>query len=159
VRGRITQLLDEGASPEIVVDEVVLRGDDWLDQRWRDGSDQLKHLALARRAEGLTIEEFSERWQAHAGHVSTPGARSPSSAIPAEVQGLAYVQNHLRVGATDDLGYDAVNEVYFDELESLRARIAWFEENEVGVTGDDLFGPSVFLAVREVVVLPVSASV
>ena len=50
--------------------------------------------------------------------------------------------------------YDAVNEVYFDDFEGLRSRIDWFEANEVGVSGDELFGPSTFLAVREVVVLP-----
>lgn len=162
VRGRILQIIDAPASPEVVVDEVVLRGEDWLEQRWRDGSDQLKHLALAQRAEGLTAADFAERWEAHAGQISRPGT-SAATAIPDELRGCAYVQNHPRPLASDESdesadavesAYDAVNEVYFDDFEGLRSRIDWFEANEVGVSGDELFGPSTFLAVREVVVLP-----
>lgn len=51
--------------------------------------------------------------------------------------------------ARADWAYDAVNEVYFDDLDGLRARIAWFAEHFDGVGEDDLAGESWFVAVRE----------
>jgi hypothetical protein len=55
----------------------------------------------------------------------------------------AYVQNH-------PLGrpYDAVNEVYFDDLADLRRRVVWFE----GAKADpELFTESRLISVKEVV--------
>ena len=71
--------------------------------------------------------------------------------IPEDVRGLAYVQNHpLR---DDDLSpYDAVNEVYFDDLDGLRRRVEWFRDNEIGQVPDDLFGATSFMAVQEDVI-------
>ena len=48
--------------------------------------------------------------------------------------------------------YDAVNEVYFDDLDGLRRRVGWFRDNRVGAAADDLFGATWFLAVREQVI-------
>jgi hypothetical protein len=45
--------------------------------------------------------------------------------------------------------YDAVNEVYFDDLDGLRTRIAWFAEHFDRVGEEDLVGESWFVAVRE----------
>ncbi|MET0287490.1 MAG: hypothetical protein ABW352_23590, partial [Polyangiales bacterium] len=45
----------------------VRRGPDWLTRRWASGAVKLKHMALARRAEGLSAAEFSERWRNRAG--------------------------------------------------------------------------------------------
>jgi hypothetical protein len=123
----------------VVADEVVLRGADWLEARWSAGGGRYKHLALAVRAPGLSPEVFSTRWQAHAG---TAGG----TPIPDEAKGRAYAQNHPRPpGAWP---YDAVNEVWFDDLAGLRARITWFADNGVGQP-DDLFGATTFLAVIE----------
>jgi hypothetical protein len=134
-------------TPTVVADEVVLRGADWLEQRWRVGGPKLKHMALARRRSELSAAEFSERWRAHAGGVTRGGTRTP---IPDEARGLAYVQNHPRPRAAGEWAYDAVNEVYFDDLADLERRIAWFRENlDAGV--DDLVQESWFLAVREAV--------
>jgi hypothetical protein len=133
--------------PVVVADELVLRGGDWLEQRWRDGGSKLKHMALAMRSSELTAAEFSERWKAHAGTVTHGDLRTP---IPEEARGLAYVQNHPVPRAAGDWAYDAVNEVYFDDLAGLERRIAWFRDNlEPG--GDELVHESWFLAVREAV--------
>ncbi|HET6951237.1 MAG TPA: EthD domain-containing protein [Acidimicrobiales bacterium] len=142
-----------GASPVIVADECVLRGAGWLGQRWRDGGDKLKHMAIALRAAGLSAAEFSERWRHHAGRVGGPGG-APATVIPEGARGLAYVQDHPRPRpAGDDWAYDALNEVWFDDVEGLRDRIAWFREN-VPADGDDgLVRRSWFVAAREQVVL------
>jgi hypothetical protein len=124
-----------GPAPGLVAvtAEAVLRGADWLDGRWRDGGDRYKHMALAKRAAGLTREEFSRRWRGHAG-----------AGIPAEIRGRAYVQNHALRGP-----YDAVNEVYFDDIAGLRARAEWFG----GVKADPaLFAESKLISVKEVVI-------
>lgn len=75
------------------------------------------------------------------------------------VRGLAYVQNHPRPRPAGEWPYDALNEVWFDDLASLRGRIDWFSRNPPGAAsaGHDLFGQSWFLAAREVVLalLPV----
>ena len=84
-------------------------------------------MALARRASALTATEFSERWRSHAGHLGpklrSAGVTSDSSApqllvIPADVRGLAYIQNHPLPRAGGEWAYDAVNEV----PEQLRSR-------------------------------------
>jgi hypothetical protein len=64
---------DRDARPVIVAEEAVLRGAGWLDQRWKEGGEKLKHMALAVRAEGLTREEFSRAWRSRAGQVRQPG--------------------------------------------------------------------------------------
>ncbi|RAY12647.1 hypothetical protein DPM19_23930 [Actinomadura craniellae] len=141
-------VLDRARSPVVVADESVLRGADWLGRRWRDGGDRLKHMALARRADGLTPAEFSARWRGHAGRVGAAGA----VAIPEHARGCAYVQNHPHPRSGGEWAYDAVNEVYFDDGADLRARIEWFRENLPEPGGDGLFGRSWFLAVRERIV-------
>lgn len=131
---------------EVIAREHVLRGGEWLEHRWDDGGDRLKHMAVAVRAANLTAEEFATRWTAHAGTVRRPGAATV--AIPDAARGRAYVQNHP-VAATRT-AYDAVNEVYFDDVTGLRTRIDWFRDN--GPSGPDgLFERSWFLAAREVV--------
>lgn len=143
----LDRLVDHDASPVIVAEEAVLRGADWLEERWRRGGAKLKHMAIAVRAEGLTPAEFSARWRDHAGRVRKPGEKEPVP-IPAEARGLAYVQNHPLPKAAGEWPYDALNEVYFDDPEGLRARIAWFREN-YREGEDDLFGRSWFLTARE----------
>ena len=138
-------------APTVVADELVLRGADWLEQRWRDGGPKLKHMALATRPSELSAAEFSERWRTQAGAVTRGGTRTE---IPVEARGLAYVQNHPRSRAAGEWAYDAVNEVYFDDLASLERRIAWFRDN-VDTSGDDLVQESWFLAVREAVLFSV----
>jgi len=138
-------------APTVVADELVLRGADWLEQRWRDGGPKLKHMALATRPSELSAAEFSERWRTQAGAVTRGGTRTE---IPVEARGLAYVQNHPRSRAAGEWAYDAVNEVYFDDLASLERRIAWFRDN-VDTGGDDLVQESWFLAVREAVLFSV----
>lgn len=121
---------------EVVAEEAVIRGADWLERRWRDSGPAYKHMAIAVRADGLTREEFSRRWRSHAGSAG-------GSVIPDEARGRAYVQNHVLRGECD-----AVNEVYFDDLAGLRTRAEWFE----GIRFDaDLFSESRLICVREVV--------
>jgi hypothetical protein len=139
----------------IVAEEAVLRGAAWLDRRWRDGGDRLKHMALAVRAAGLTPAEFSRAWRSRAGQVRRAGA-TQVTAIPDEVRGRAYVQNHPDLAG--ERAYDAVNEVWFDDLAGLRARVEWFRADlpgpaEPGPAEADLIRQSWFIAVREHVVL------
>jgi hypothetical protein len=126
----------------VIAEEAVLRGAPWLEQRWTDGGPMVKHMALATRAAGLTQAEFAARWRAHAG--TAGGAR-----IPDEARGLAYVQNHPVAGQWP---YDAVNEVYFDNLDGLRRRVEWFWANAPAPADGSLFGQSWLLAVRGVVI-------
>lgn len=141
----------EPCGEAIVADEVVLRGADWLAARWARGGTAFKHMALARRARGLTPAEFSDRWRNRAGQITTAGGAA-TVAIPAEARGLAYAQNHPRPRAAGEWPYDAVNEVWFDDLDSMRTRIDWFRANLVVGADDDLVSESSFLAVREEVV-------
>lgn len=149
--GRREEVSDPAATLVLVAEEVVLRGADWLARRWEDATPKPKHIALARRAPGLTPAAFSEAWKAHAGALGRPGA-TRGVAIPAGVRGCAYVQDHVQRGAEG--GYDAVNEVWFDDVEALRARVAWFDAQDAGNLDDDLFGAHWFLAVEETVVVP-----
>jgi hypothetical protein len=134
------------ASPLLVADEHVVRGEAWLDQRWRQGGQKLKHMAIATRAAGLSVAEFSERWRARAGTMGT--ATGGVVSIPERARGRAYVQNHPRPDAPAG-GYDALNEVYFDDLDSLRFRIEWFGQNLRQETEADLVSRSWFVAARE----------
>lgn len=146
------QVVDERHSPLIVAEERVLRGADWLEQRWHDGGAKLKHLAIARRAAHLSAAEFSERWGDHAGQVGGAGGAAVAR-IPDDARGLAYCQDHPCPRPGGDWAYDALNEVWFDDLDGLRTRVEWFRENLGERPADDLFRRSWFLAAREDVVL------
>jgi hypothetical protein len=142
---------DVAATPVAVVDEVVVRGETWLEQRWADATPKVKHLALALRAEGLTSAELSQRWRDHAGSARAAGSAGPTP-IPDAARGAAYVQNHPLARVDGDGGYDAISEVWFDDVAALQQRIDWFALNRIGEEPDDLFAASWFLPVREVVV-------
>lgn len=131
-----------GGGEMVVAREHALRGVDWLERRWQEGGAKLKHMAIARRAEGLTPAQFSDRWRNRAGRVG-------AVPIPEQARGRAYVQNHPLPKAGPGWPYDAVNEVYFDDLDGLRTRIAWFAEQFDRVGEDDLVAESWFVAVRE----------
>lgn len=132
---------DPAASAVVVVDEQVMRGAEWLEQRWRDGGDAFKHMAVAMRAKGLTQAEFSARWRSRAGRVGT-------TPIPDEARGLAYAQDHPVPRVTGEWPFDAVNEVWFDDLDGLRRRVEWFREN-LADGEDDLVRESWFVVARE----------
>jgi hypothetical protein len=140
-------------APSMAVEEVVLRGADWLEQRWRTGGDRHKHLALATRSPGLTPADFAERWRTHAGTVSSPSG-GPAVPIPDAARGRAYVQDHPVLGADGSTApFDGLNEVWFDDLAGLDARRAWFAEHGVGRTDDGLFAPATYLAAVETLVV------
>lgn len=143
---QINDVADRDRSPVVVADEIVARGADWLERRWLTGGQRVKHVALARRAAGLTPAEFSRRWAQEAGHVRPTG--EDVVAIPEDVLGQAYVQNHPRPRSTGDWAYDAINEVYFDDLAHLEKRAAWFRENAPAPDGG-LFRDSCFLLASE----------
>lgn len=128
---------DGAGAGDTIAAEAVLRGADWLEARWRDGTPRYKHLAVAIRAAGLTREEFARRWRAHAG---TAGG----TPIPDAARGQAYAQNHVLSGPVD-----AVNEVWFDDPAALRARAAWFDGRPFD---RDLFSSSRLICVREFLV-------
>jgi hypothetical protein len=134
--------VEANALAVVVASEHVLRGSDWLDKRWAAGGTRLKHMAIARRAMGLTPGEFSERWQNRAGKVGT-------TSIPDVARGCAYAQNHPLPRRQGDWLYDAVNEVWFDDLDALRNRIQWMTRALSTGADDDLISESSFVAVRE----------
>ncbi len=103
----------------IVVEEVVVRGPEYLDARWRLGGERYKMLSFGRRDRRLTPAQFSARWRGEAGRLG-------GEAIPDDVRGLAYVQNHPVPLAGHEWPFDAVNEVYVGCLEDLRRRAGWF---------------------------------
>lgn len=138
-------------SGDVEATEEIGRGADWLEKRWADGGPKIKHMALAKRAAHLNPEQFSELWRSRAGQLKAPGG-GPVLAIPDEAKGLAYVQNHPLPPPEEGWVYDAVNEVYFDDVDSLRKRIDWFAASLGEGTEDDLVSESSFLAVREEVV-------
>ena len=146
------RVAERDASPVVVADESVVRGAEWLEQRWRGGGSKLKHMAVAVRASGLTPAQFSRAWRGRAGQIRRPGA-AEVTVIPDDARGRAYVQNHPQPRTAGEWAYDAVNEVWFDDLESLHTRITWFRENLSGQAEADLVRQSWFIAVREEVVL------
>jgi hypothetical protein len=113
---------DLGASPgslQVITEEVVLRGQDWLDARWAAGGERYKMMSCGRRDAAVPAAELSTRWRREAGRL---GAEE----IPEEVRGQAYAQNHPLGRGGTDRPLDAVNEVWFDRLADLRRRGAWF---------------------------------
>jgi hypothetical protein len=115
----IGSALLDGGSCQVVAEEVVLRGQDYLGARWAGGGERYKMMSFGRRNPRLTPEQFSLRWRREAGRLG-------GDAIPEEVRGLAYVQNHPVALDGHEWPFDAVNEVYFDRLDDLRRRRAWF---------------------------------
>jgi hypothetical protein len=138
----LAPVIDLDSSPVMVAEEHVLRGSDWLETRWRDGGDKLKHMAIARRAAGLTPAEFSDRWKSRAGKVGRVD-------IPEVARGQAYVQNHPVPRPEGSWAYDALNEVYFDDAEGVRTRMAFFAGSP---REDDLVGDNWFVVAREEVI-------
>jgi hypothetical protein len=136
---RLAEALDVARSPVVVAEEHVLRGREWLERRWQEGGEKLKHMAIARRAPGLSPAQFSELWKSRAGKVGR-------TAIPERARGLAYVQNHPVPASEGSWEYDAVNEVYFDDMDGVRARMAFFAG---APTEDDLVGENWFVVARE----------
>jgi hypothetical protein len=150
LHGLLAEVLDLGASPVLLAAEHVLRGETWLEDRWREGGVKLKHMAIARRARGLTQAEFSERWIGRSGSVGPAPGRA-ALVIPDEARGLAYVQNHALEREGGDWVWDALNEVYFDDAAMLEVRIAWFAEQLSSEA--DLVRESHFIATEERVLL------
>ncbi len=140
----VAQVLDLEASPLFVAEEHVLRGSEWMEERWRSGGARLKHMAIAKRAAGLTPAQFSDLWKTRAGKVGTV-------VIPDQARGRAYVQNHALPPPGRSWAYDALNEVYFDsdDLDGIRARIAFFAETMQEHGEEDLVSESWFVVARE----------
>jgi hypothetical protein len=113
---------DLGAAPgslRVVAEEVVLRGEDWLDARWAAGGERYKMISCGRRDPAMAASELSARWRREAGRL---GAEE----IPEAVRGQAYAQNHPLALDGAERRLDAVNEVWFDRFADLRRRGAWF---------------------------------
>jgi hypothetical protein len=118
LRSAAPDLVDEG-SCRVVAEEVVVRGRDYLDARWQGGGERYKMMSFGKRSPRLTLEEFSARWRSEAGRLG-------DQAIPEDVRGLAYVQNHPVPLDGHEWPFDAVNEVYVERLDDLHRRGAWF---------------------------------
>lgn len=62
------------------------------------------------------------------------------------------MQNHPVPRAAGEWPWDAVNEVYFDDVAGLRARVEWSRANVTPSAAGDVFGESRLIVVREVIV-------
>ena len=131
-----------GGVVEVLVEEEVRRGGDALAARWADGGARLKVMQAGRRNPALSRAAFRDRWRSEAGRLG-------GEAIPDDLRGLAYVQDHP---VDEDPPVDAVNEVWFDDPDALARRVAWFAARPVPT---DLMAPERCwtLCLREVVVL------
>lgn len=130
-------LAADPTATQVVAEEVVLRGGGYLADRWAEGGERLKMLSFGRRNPRWTAEEFAERWRREAGSVG-------GDAIPEDVRGLAYVQNHP-IADVADRPFDAVNEVYFERLDLLRRRGAYIAARLArpsAVPADSLMAPA-----------------
>jgi hypothetical protein len=87
-------------------------------------------MSFGRRNPALSPAEFAARWRREAGRLG-------DDAIPDELRGFAYAQDHPAPGS--DPAFDAVNEVWFDRLDDLRRRAAWFAARPVPA---DLWSPA-----------------
>jgi hypothetical protein len=108
-----------GRSCQVVAEEVVLRGPEYLENRWRQGGSRLKMMSFGKRNPALTLAEFSREWRNHSGRLG-------DEEIPAGIRGLAYVQNHPIPHDGGEWPFDAVNEVYFERAEDLERRREYF---------------------------------
>jgi hypothetical protein len=142
---KLHRVIDRESSPIVIADEYPMRGADWLVERWKDGGPRFKHMAIARRAKGLTLAEFFNLWKSRAGKVGT-------SPIPDNARGTAYIQNWPLLSG-EEWEYDALNEVYFDDVEGLQTRIGYFDEMRPDQREDDLVSEAWFIAAEEELVL------
>jgi hypothetical protein len=106
-------------SCRVIAEEVVLRGPEYLDARWQQGGERFKMTSFGKRNPALTLPEFSARWRSQAGRLG-------DAEIPAPIRGLAYVQNHAVPVDGHEWPFDAINEVYFEQLDQLQRRRAYF---------------------------------
>jgi hypothetical protein len=124
-------------SCQVAVEEVVARGADRYRARWATGDERFKMMSFGRRNPALSRDEFAARWRGH-------GGRLGGEAIPEDVRGEAYVQDHpLPLDGGGGPAFDAVNEVYLDGLDALRRRRDWFAARQAGAgrPADELMAP------------------
>ena len=95
------------ADLELDVEGVVVRG---------TPGGAFTMMSYGRRNPALSRQEFVERWKQEAGNLG-------GEVIPDEVRGLAYVQYHPTAA---DPPLDAINQVWFADLDALRVRAEWF---------------------------------
>jgi len=113
------------AGCQVVAEQVVLRGADWFAERWRIGGERYKMLSFGRRNPVLTPRQLSERWRGESGRLG-------GEELPRRVRGQAYVQNHPVLLDGLEWPYDAVTEVWFDRVDDMRQRAAWFATRSAG---------------------------
>ena len=135
-------MIEHDASPVVVAGERVVRGGDWLDRRWREGGPKLKQLAIATRADGLTLPQFLERWR---GRPARPGRRRFRT-LSARWPTCRTTPWSMTAGSRPTT---RSTEVYFDDADSLLALIAYLERELAGGADNDLVRASWFLAVSE----------
>lgn len=88
----------------------------------------VKLIALVKRKDGMTLEEFSRYWREHHGPLAI-------SMLPGVKR---YVQNHaVRLASGGDPQIDGVVELWFDDLEAQRRCAAFWASDEGKPIRDD----------------------
>jgi hypothetical protein len=143
-----------GPSCRVVATELPLRGPEDPAALWATGGERFVMMSFGRRDPRLTLPEFLERWRHEAGSLG-------GQAIPDEVRGHAYVQDHPLVLPGHEWSYDAVNEVHLAQLDHLRIRRDWFaarQDAALRAGADGFMDPgstgSLFLRAAPVSLLP-----
>jgi uncharacterized protein (TIGR02118 family) len=132
IEAGLAQCIDTSSRLTLTVDELPLRGADYLATRLAQPAPPavVKVLHFSRRAPGLTLAEFSRRWRTHHGPMA-------GQVLPADVRGYAYVQNHRRASAGNDPPFDGVAEIYLQDAEHYARRVAWFASQEAAELNSD----------------------
>lgn len=93
----------------------------------------IKVIAMLKRKSGITMEEFSQYW--HEKHASLVRTLVPEVVLSLQ---KSYIQNHaIRLPGGGEPPFDAVAEICFDDLESLRKWNDWYFSDDAKALRDD----------------------
>jgi uncharacterized protein (TIGR02118 family) len=149
-----SDLMDPAQTRSGATHERVLKGRDRLfdDAVRREQGGAVKVVAFLKRRPDMSTAECCRYWeQCHAPLALT--------AVPADVFAYAYVQNHCIVEKGTEPDFDAVAELYFDDLKAVRRWSRWYASDDGAVLRADelnfiLPDQRTILVTRERVLLP-----
>jgi hypothetical protein len=113
------EIVDTGSTVELIVEERVVRGEEWIAERWSTRAEDTVFMltAFIERRAATTRDAFRDYWWLD----HRPLA---NRLIPPDAQGSAYLQNVV-IGDVPSQ-WDGVGELYLDSLAQLPPRAAFF---------------------------------